>query len=63
MVERLIEKKHHCKDCNYYVETEEDEIKYYACCRFPPQRDNRGSWFPRVSYLDWCGEWAPKEEA
>ena len=59
-----------CKDCRWYdAHGFIDNRDTYVCRRYPPAyyngQEERGSHsgFPFVRSFDWCGEWAPTEEA
>jgi hypothetical protein len=36
---------------------------YYACRRYPPTVGENGSQWPKVSRVDFCGEYEPDESA
>ena len=49
-----------CSNCIYFAAL---TGTLGQCHRFPPAADQTGGYgkFPRVSAVDWCGEWRGKE--
>ena len=50
-----------CRNCIYFAAL---TGTLGQCHRFPPAADQTGGYgkFPRVSAVDWCGEWRGKGE-
>lgn len=53
-----------CWNCRYFDRVPESDEDGGFCRRYPPQSTDDGTaciW-PGVDYMDWCGEFWPKEE-